>query len=99
MQLGKPVSHPLYGWDNEYGKHVEKVKAFSATKYLISNGEFLKFVEAGGYERKPTGQRKAGIGEISNKRHCHFFGAKLLMNTTCVWWPKKFPCHGTGRWK
>ena len=50
MQLGKPVSHPLYGWDNEYGKHVEKVEAFSATKYLISNGEFLKFVEAGGYE-------------------------------------------------
>ena len=38
-----------YGWDNEYGNQQEKVKAFSAAKYLVSNGEFLAFVEDGGY--------------------------------------------------
>jgi 5-histidylcysteine sulfoxide synthase/putative 4-mercaptohistidine N1-methyltranferase len=38
-----------YGWDNEYGNQQEKVKAFSSAKYLVSNGEFLAFVEDGGY--------------------------------------------------
>jgi len=49
MNMGKPVNHPLYGWDNEYGNYVEKISEFKTTKYLISNGEFLDFVEAGGY--------------------------------------------------
>jgi 5-histidylcysteine sulfoxide synthase/putative 4-mercaptohistidine N1-methyltranferase len=49
MQLGKSFHHPLYGWDNEYGKYSEKVSDFKTSKYLISNGEFLAFVEAGGY--------------------------------------------------
>ncbi|HKI73771.1 MAG TPA: 5-histidylcysteine sulfoxide synthase [Pseudomonadales bacterium] len=38
-----------YGWDNEYGKHEAEVDAFKAGKYLVSNREFLEFVEAGGY--------------------------------------------------
>jgi len=41
-----------YGWDNEYGYKEEIVKEFKASKYLVSNGEFLKFVKAGGYETK-----------------------------------------------
>jgi len=41
---------PTYGWDNEYGKHQAQVKPFKAAKYLVSNAEYLKFVEAGGYE-------------------------------------------------
>ena len=50
MRLGKPVHHPLYGWDNEYGKYEEEVTGFSAARYLTSNGEFLEFVEDKGYE-------------------------------------------------
>ncbi len=38
-----------YGWDNEYGRHVADVPAFQAGKMLVSNAEFLPFVEAGGY--------------------------------------------------
>ena len=38
-----------YGWDNEYGHHVSQVPAFQAGRHLVSNGEFLAFVEAGGY--------------------------------------------------
>ena len=49
MKLGKPENHPLYGWDNEYGCQEELVDDFTASKYLISNGEFLEFVNAGGY--------------------------------------------------
>ena len=49
MSLGKPLDHPLYGWDNEYGKYEEDVADFNAAKYLTSNGEFLEFIEDGGY--------------------------------------------------
>ena len=41
-----------YGWDNEYGHKKEIVKEFKASKYLVSNGEFLEFVKEGGYEKK-----------------------------------------------
>src|SRR5699024_4518379 len=40
---------PLYGWDNEYGRHEADVPAFEASRLLVSNGEFLPFVEADGY--------------------------------------------------
>lgn len=43
-----PAQH--YGWDNEYGRHHADVEAFKASKYLVSNAEFLAFVDAGGYE-------------------------------------------------
>lgn len=50
LKLGKSFDHPLYGWDNEYGHYSEKVEDFKATKLLISNGEFLHFVNDGGYK-------------------------------------------------
>lgn len=50
MHLGKVTNHPFYGWDNEYGKHCEQVADFEASKYLISNGEFLQFVVEGAYQ-------------------------------------------------
>ena len=49
MTLGKPRSNPLYGWDNEYGQQQQEVAPFNASKYLVSNGEFLEFVKADGY--------------------------------------------------
>lgn len=50
--LGKDDSHPLYGWDNEYGRHEAEVAGFAASKYLVSNREFLAFVEDGGYREE-----------------------------------------------
>jgi len=49
VALGKGKEHPLYGWDNEYGSHEAVVPQFKAAKYLVSNREFLEFVECGGY--------------------------------------------------
>ncbi|MCV6605307.1 MAG: 5-histidylcysteine sulfoxide synthase [Porticoccaceae bacterium] len=49
ITMGKPRSNPIYGWDNEYGQRSEEVAPFNASKYLVSNGEFLGFVEASGY--------------------------------------------------
>ncbi len=50
VRLGKAFADASYGWDNEYGEHRAAVPAFKAARHLVSNGEFLSFVEAGGYE-------------------------------------------------
>lgn len=47
--LYKTQTNPYYGWDNEYGIHKAQVAAFSASRYLVSNQEFLAFVEDDGY--------------------------------------------------
>lgn len=49
LTLGKPDSDETFGWDNEYGKTEVTVNAFKASKYLISNQEYLTFVQADGY--------------------------------------------------
>lgn len=52
VHLGKPANHPLYGWDNEYGIYTEEVKDFEASQMLISNGEYLEFINDGGYHNE-----------------------------------------------
>jgi len=52
LRLEKKKDDALYGWDNEYGVHVKEVKDFKASKYLVSNAEFLGFIEDGGYENE-----------------------------------------------
>jgi 5-histidylcysteine sulfoxide synthase/putative 4-mercaptohistidine N1-methyltranferase len=49
VKLGKDPVDTVYGWDNEYGEHVADVAEFQASRYLVTNREFLTFVEAGGY--------------------------------------------------
>lgn len=51
VKLGKAINDEYYGWDNEYGSFNTTLKPFFASKYLVSNGEFLEFVKDGGYER------------------------------------------------
>ena len=50
VELGKSKTNPVYGWDSEYGYHKEEVTGFKASKFLVSNAEFLEFIEAGGYQ-------------------------------------------------
>ncbi len=52
VELGKSSQHPLYGWDLEYGSFQEEVNDFQASKFLVSNAEFLTFIEANGYHNK-----------------------------------------------
>jgi len=47
--LGKNKDAELFGWDNEYGDHQAHIPAFKASKYLVSNAEFLDFVKDAGY--------------------------------------------------
>lgn len=51
VSLGKANDDAFYGWDNEYGQHNAEVAEFKASQYLVSNQEFLEFVEAGGYKQ------------------------------------------------
>ncbi|MDD3759295.1 MAG: 5-histidylcysteine sulfoxide synthase [Acidithiobacillus sp.] len=50
VHLGKDEDALRYGWDNEYGSHEQELQAFSASEMLVSNAEFLAFVEGGGYQ-------------------------------------------------
>lgn len=50
VRLGRDIDDPVvYGWDNEFGRHAAAVAPFRASRHLVSNREFLAFVEAGGY--------------------------------------------------
>jgi ergothioneine biosynthesis protein EgtB len=39
-----------FGWDNEYGAHRVHVPAFEIDQCKVSNGQYLRFIDAGGYE-------------------------------------------------
>jgi gamma-glutamyl hercynylcysteine S-oxide synthase len=39
-----------FGWDNEYDAQTVEVAAFAIDKYKVTNGQYLDFVAAGGYE-------------------------------------------------
>jgi ergothioneine biosynthesis protein EgtB len=38
-----------FGWDNEFEAHPVDVPAFAIDRYKVTNGDYLEFVEAGGY--------------------------------------------------
>lgn len=50
VSLGRDSDAPFFGWDNEYGNRREEVASFKTARMLTSHGEFLAFVESGGYE-------------------------------------------------
>jgi ergothioneine biosynthesis protein EgtB len=47
--LGLRPDTELFGWDNEFNEHTVHVPEFTIDQYKVTNGEFLRFVEAGGY--------------------------------------------------
>jgi ergothioneine biosynthesis protein EgtB len=48
--LGIPQGNGFFGWDNEYKLHSVRVPAFAIDVYKVTNGDFLKFMVAGGYD-------------------------------------------------
>ncbi len=49
VRLGKRSDDHTYGWDNEYGSEEVDLPAFRAARQLVSNAEFLTFIDDGGY--------------------------------------------------
>lgn len=70
VRLAKEKSDPFYGWDNEYGIHEADIPEFEAAKFLVSNQEFLQFVEAGGY-RNAHNWEEEGKGWLGFTRAQH----------------------------
>jgi len=50
VTLGLSRQAPDFGWDNEYEGHVVRVPGFAIDRYKVTNGQFLEFVRAGGYQ-------------------------------------------------
>lgn len=73
--LQKDRKNPIfYGWDNEFSYHASKIDDFKASKYLVSNGEFLEFVKEDGYN-KPEFFSKEGREWLgyTNAKHPTFW--------------------------
>ncbi len=51
VKQNKLKKSDYYGWDNEYGYHEASIPYFKASKFLVSNQEFLEFVEDEGYQK------------------------------------------------
>lgn len=74
VQVGKETTSAQYGWDNEYGRHETHIDSFEASRYLVSNQEFLAFVEAGGYLNAHNWEDEGkGWLEYSEARHPTFW--------------------------
>ncbi|MGH9713081.1 MAG: SUMF1/EgtB/PvdO family nonheme iron enzyme [Candidatus Acidiferrales bacterium] len=49
--LGQSSRPPhVFGWDNEFDTQQIEVPSFSVDVFPVTNGEYLKFIRAGGYE-------------------------------------------------
>lgn len=95
--LEKSKADPYYGWDNEYGQHRAEVAAFKAARFLVSNGEFREFVEAGGYQMDSYWQEEGrGWRDFARARHPTFWvsgeqGWRLRLLTEEVAMPWDWP--------
>ena len=50
--LGLPREGDEFGWDNEFEAHEVSVPAFEIDQFMVSNPQYLEFVNDGGYERR-----------------------------------------------
>ncbi len=48
--LGQHRDSGSFGWDNEFDAHTVDVPEFTIDKYKVTNGQFLQFLEEGGYD-------------------------------------------------
>ena len=104
VHLGRERSAPgVYGWDNEFGSHQASVAAFQASRYLVSNREFLAFVESGGYADEALWSEE-GVAwkKFARAEHPTFWipdGAgwrlRLMLEEVAMpWdWPVETNCH------
>lgn len=51
VNIGKS-DDSIFGWDNEYGKREFKVEPFICGQNLVTNEEYLEFVNSDGYKQK-----------------------------------------------
>lgn len=90
--MGKEfLEQDLFGWDNEFGHEQRVLEAFEASQMLVSNAEYLKFVEDGGYTEagkkwwSPEGWKYVSDMQVTGPRfwigqtHCRFLLKEIPM--------------------
>ena len=50
--LGLSPGNEIFGWDNEYESYSASVPEFEIDQFQVTNGQFLDFIRAGGYETR-----------------------------------------------
>jgi iron(II)-dependent oxidoreductase len=50
VTLGLSRDDADFGWDNEYEAHTVSVPGFAIDRYKVTNGQYLEFLRAGGYQ-------------------------------------------------
>ncbi|MEY2700787.1 MAG: 5-histidylcysteine sulfoxide synthase [Pseudomonadota bacterium] len=103
VSIGKPYDAPYYGWDNEYGRHEADLDDFKASRQLVSQREYLRFVEAGGYtDTQWWDEEGQGWLDFTGSRHPTFWhrsesGWQLRVLAELIpmpWnWPVEVNCH------
>lgn len=103
LRVGRERGEAVYGWDNEFGCHEASTAAFQASRYLVSNQEFLTFVEAGGYSDESLWlEEGAGWLKFTQAQHPTFWvrdGAQwrlrlMLEEVPMPWnWPVETNYH------
>jgi len=67
VRIGRETGIPGFAFDNESPAHRVFSDAFRIASRLVTNGEWLAFIEAGGY-RKPMLWLSAGWAEVQERR-------------------------------
>ncbi|MBI4542817.1 MAG: ergothioneine biosynthesis protein EgtB [Gemmatimonadetes bacterium] len=70
VRLGAAFERTTFGWDNEFPEHETGVDGFVMDTTPVRNGEFLRFVEAGGYDRPESWSGEAWAW-LRRVQHCH----------------------------
>lgn len=85
VRMGRELSDPIYGWDNEYGHRDVSVAAFQAACFLVSNAEFKDFVEADGYQHARYWSDEGwSWRQFANVQHPTFWLLSTPLSTAAV---------------
>nr|CCC89865.1 conserved hypothetical protein [Trypanosoma congolense IL3000] len=104
VSVGRAPNSVLYGWDCDYsdGNYTINVASFKASKYLVSNAEFLTFMKAGGYTTQRYWDEEGWKWVQWRRPNCPWFwvrdesrpgGYALRLQTELVDLPWNWPCE------
>ncbi len=82
--LGRSFNEEGFAWCNEFQRNEIEVPAFGIDQYPVTNGKFLEFVDAGGYQKEeywsPDGWTWV---QKTNRKHPQFW-----LYADRIWWQR-----------
>ena len=98
VTLGLSRDDPAtFGWDNEFEAHPVSVPAFAIDRYKVTNGEYLRFVAAGGYQERSLWSAEDWDWKRAGHLASGFLERRPAMAGCCAACSKKSRCRSTGR--